>query len=204
MEPSKTGVDGSMDLGAAVPDGPAFIKADKHAQNEARAMRRAQSETIGGPANTRRGLSLFVRIVAPLCVTALTIFLLFQFLGWCEANDPDRISEHSSVDLDASACFALYNTGILLHGFSEVPPTKTISDALALGPQGPEPVSVVRLSPWAVGVKFPDSVVKAYPSLARDYGSLSLSALRDHATSCPHSPGAQAIFRRLVSDAYPA
>jgi hypothetical protein len=113
-------------------------------------------------------------------------------------------SSDAPDNLDASACFALYNTGVLLHGVSVVPPTKVISDALAHAPQGPERVNVVRLSAETVGVEFPSSIAKTYPSLARDYEWRSISSLQEGETNCPRSPGALAIFRKLVGDAYPA
>jgi hypothetical protein len=125
---------------------------------------------------------------------------LLSVMAWQKLSAVSNGADEASVD--ASACFAVVNAGVLLSNVSEVPPTPTLAGALKnVSKTAPIGVSVVRRSPTEIGVVLPDDAAKGNPELAQDYQSFTLAQLGH--PSCPHSDEARAILSKMIKATYP-
>jgi hypothetical protein len=135
--------------------------------------------------------------------SVFVIAILGGVFAWVTASAFEKVQHSQYVDeLDASACFALYNANVLLGSSASVPSTDALKGALQQGPLAPVPVSVVQRSTDSLGVELQPSDAKAYPELANQYRTLSLSNLQKGDIGCPHTSNAQGILQRLVNAAY--
>lgn len=97
--------------------------------------------------------------------------------------------------LDASACLAVINSGVLLEGAARVPSTETFAGA-QVASNLPVPVTVVQRSDQAIGVELPNDLGKDNQDLVRYYTTVPLAETRH--PSCPMTPDAREVVRRTI------